>query len=159
MKKFLDAFMLWLMAFLMTALVALALWQVFSRFVLNDPSTFTEELLRYTLIWSTMLGAGYAFVKDSHIALTLLTDKVKSGPVKVFMNVFIEVVICFFAVAVLLIGGIKLCANNMSQFTPVLRLSKGMVYSCVPLLGLIIVLVKLGEYSSLLAKRFGGGNK
>ncbi|MFP7334128.1 TRAP transporter small permease subunit, partial [Shouchella clausii] len=34
-------------------MVLVAIWQVFSRYVLNAPSTFSEEFLRYSLIWVT----------------------------------------------------------------------------------------------------------
>uniref|UniRef100_UPI001C3035E3 TRAP transporter small permease n=1 Tax=Bacillus sp. GbtcB13 TaxID=2824758 RepID=UPI001C3035E3 len=36
---------------LMAIMVLGAIWQVFTRYVLNSPSTFSEELLRYSLIW------------------------------------------------------------------------------------------------------------
>ena len=38
-------------------------WQVITRFLLKDPSQWTEEFLRYALIWMTMLGAPYAYGK------------------------------------------------------------------------------------------------
>ncbi len=147
MKKVLNKVMMAIMALLMTVLLCSALWQVFSRFVLNNPSTITEELSRYTLIWSVMLGAGYAFSNDSHIALTLVKDKVH-GKAALILNIFIEAVIWFFVIAVLFVGGITLCKNNASQLTPVLRLNKGLVYSCVPILGTIISIIKIDSYVS-----------
>lgn len=38
-------------------------WQIFTRFVLNNASSWTEELLRYALTWLTMLGVPYAYRK------------------------------------------------------------------------------------------------
>ncbi len=37
-------------AVLMTAMVLNVLWQVFSRFVLREPSSVTEEMARYFMI-------------------------------------------------------------------------------------------------------------
>ena len=31
-------------------------WQVFSRYVLANPSSFTDELARYLMIWLGVLG-------------------------------------------------------------------------------------------------------
>lgn len=151
MKKIINSVMMVIMAFLMAVLLGSALWQAFSRFILNNPSTITEELSRYTLIWSVMIGAGYAFTNDSHISLTLVKDKVH-GTAAVVLNVLIELVIWFFVIAVLFVGGITLCKNNSSQLTPVLRLNKGFVYSCIPILGVIISVVKLSNYGAAISK-------
>ena len=35
---------------LMAIMVLVAIWQVFTRYVLNSPSTFSEEFLRHSLI-------------------------------------------------------------------------------------------------------------
>lgn len=35
----------------MIALVVCVVWQVFSRYVLNQPSTLTDELARFLMIW------------------------------------------------------------------------------------------------------------
>ena len=153
MKKVISKVMMVIMALLMTVLLCSALWQVFSRFVLNNPSTITEELSRYTLIWSVMIGAGYAFSDDSHIALTLVKDKLH-GKAALILNIFIELVIWFFVIAVLFVGGFTLCRNNFAQLTPVLRLNKGLVYSCVPLLGVIISIVKIDSYVTAIVGYF-----
>ena len=44
---------------LLGALVAAVVWQVVSRYLLNSPSSVTEEIARYLLIWVSMLGASY----------------------------------------------------------------------------------------------------
>lgn len=43
----------------MIALVMCVVWQVFSRYVLNQPSTLTDELARFLMIWVGLLGAAY----------------------------------------------------------------------------------------------------
>ena len=39
-------------AILLSFMTILVLIQVFSRYVLNSPVAFTEELVRYSLIWT-----------------------------------------------------------------------------------------------------------
>ena len=51
----------------MGLLVIDVLWQVFTRFVLGNPSSFTEELARYLMIWVGLLGASYAAGKRMHL--------------------------------------------------------------------------------------------
>ena len=62
MKKFnffLDTVMRFIMAAAMFALLAGGTWQIFTRWILKNPSTFTDEFLRDVLIWASMLGAGF----------------------------------------------------------------------------------------------------
>lgn len=60
---------------IMGFMVIVAIWQVFTRYVLNSPSTISEELLRYSLIWVSMLGAAYAFGNKKHIAIEFIIEK------------------------------------------------------------------------------------
>ena len=81
MKKFeeiLDTVMRFIMAAAMFALLAGGTWQITSRWVLKNPSTFTDEFLRYVLIWASMLGSAYCFYKDEHLALDLVKDRVRA---------------------------------------------------------------------------------
>ena len=96
-EQVLDTVMRFLMAVAMFALLVFGTWQIFTRWVLGSPSTFTDELLRYILIISGMIGSAYCFYRDEHLALTLVTDKAK-GPFKVALNVFIEACILFFVI-------------------------------------------------------------
>ena len=59
---------------LLVFMTFLVIWQVFTRYVLNDPASFTEELVRYSLIWTGFIGAAYAFSTREHMALTFLRD-------------------------------------------------------------------------------------
>ena len=44
-------------ALLLIAMTILVIYQVFTRYVLNNPADFTEEIVRYTLIWLGFVGA------------------------------------------------------------------------------------------------------
>ena len=62
-------------AILLSFMTILVLIQVFSRYVLNSPVAFTEELVRYSLIWTGFIGAAYAFSTREHMSLTIVRDK------------------------------------------------------------------------------------
>ncbi|HIT64952.1 MAG TPA: TRAP transporter small permease subunit, partial [Candidatus Ventrimonas merdavium] len=64
--KVLDKILETVLGILVAVMVAACFWQVFTRFILNSPSKYTEELLRYMLIWTTMMGVPYAYGKDRH---------------------------------------------------------------------------------------------
>ena len=47
------------LVFIMSILVIDVLWQVTSRYILSSPSSFTDELAGYLLIWVGLFGAAY----------------------------------------------------------------------------------------------------
>ncbi len=64
-RRGVDFALEWLLVALMSLMVVNVLWQVATRFLLNDPSSFTEEIARYLLIWVGLLGSAYAVGKRS----------------------------------------------------------------------------------------------
>lgn len=56
MMKILNRFLETVLSILVALMVVGCFWQVITRFLLHNPSKYTEELLRYMLIWLTMLG-------------------------------------------------------------------------------------------------------
>lgn len=50
--------------------------QVFYRYVLNSSLIWSEELVRYGLLWGVMLGAALASDRNAHVALDPLRDMV-----------------------------------------------------------------------------------
>ena len=63
------------LSLIMGVMVLNVLWQVFSRFVLISPSSFTDELARYLMIWLSILGAAYVSGKRMHVAIDILPTK------------------------------------------------------------------------------------
>ena len=70
-----DRFLGWALVVIMSLMVVNVLWQVFSRFVLGDPSSYTEELARYLMIWVGVLGAAYVSGKNKHVAIDYFPTK------------------------------------------------------------------------------------
>ena len=156
MKKFeqiLDTVMRFLMAASMFALCIFGVWQVFTRWVLGNPSTFTDELLRYILIVSGLIGSAYCFYTDEHLSLTLFTDKAK-GPVKTVLNVFIEACIIFFVVYVFIYGGWKL-ASTAINLSSVMRIPMKLLYMVEPLCGILIILARILKYVQMFLDKKG----
>ncbi|MBQ6773831.1 MAG: TRAP transporter small permease [Synergistaceae bacterium] len=150
LEKVLDSIMRFLMALSMFILVAFGTWQIFSRWVLKDPSTFTDELLRYVLIIAGMIGSAYCFYRDEHLALTLISDKAK-GSFKFILNIFIEACILFFVVYVFIYGGLKLSATA-TNVSSVMRIPMKTLYLIEPLCGILIVIARVLKYLQAFSK-------
>ena len=139
------------MAVAMGALILGGTWQVVSRSVLGNPSTVTDEFLRYMLIIASFIGSAYCFYRDEHLSLELITDRAK-GPFKVILSVFIELAILFFVVYVFIIGGFKL-VNNATNISPVMHIPMKSLYMIEPICGILIVIARILKYAQLFVNR------
>lgn len=124
---------------LMAAMVINVLWQVITRFVLRDPSSFTEEAARYMMIWVGLLGSAYAAGKKMHLALDLITARLQEGR-KRASEIIIQSVVLLFTLGVMVGGGGRLVWIQLSlgQQSAALQLKLGYVYLAVPLAGALI---------------------
>lgn len=140
LAKLVDSALRALLVALVVALVSSVAWQVMSRYLLSDPSPWTEELARFLLIWIGMLGASLAFRQRAHLGLELLPTKLKGVPASV-LRFFTVAVIAIFAATVLIAGGGNLVSLTweLRQYSAVLGMPIAWVYSVVPLTGVLIV--------------------
>lgn len=139
LKRRIDTVLGWAVAVLMGLSVVNVLWQVFTRFVLGDPSEFTDELSRYLLIWVGLLGAAYAAGQRLHLAVDLLPQAL-TGRTKQALEAAIEACVLVFALAVMVWGGMVLVhlTWSLGQTSAVLRVPLAVVYAAVPVSGALI---------------------
>ena len=130
-----------LLAALIVAMVAAVTWQVVSRYLLGDPSSWTEELARFTLVWIGLLGGAHAYRRRLHLGLDLLETRL-AGRARRLQSIAVHVTVAAFAATVLIGGGIELIrlAMQLGQSTPALGLPMGAVYAALPISGALMLL-------------------
>lgn len=128
-----------ILAILMATIVVDVTWQVLTRFLLGDPSSYTEELARFLMIWIGLLGAAYAYRKHSHLSLDLLLQS-SSRARRILLLRIIHCISFVFAACAMVYGGIQLMWLTLSlkQSSAALGVPMGYVYSCIPISGLLI---------------------
>ncbi|PCF93809.1 TRAP transporter small permease [Vreelandella nigrificans] len=129
---------------LFISMVGVASWQVIARYVLNNPSTISEALLRFSLVWLSMLSIAYVAGQREHVSLTLITDKL-TGNWKLGCEFLMEFLFIGFAAVVLIYGGMQATSNSMSQIYPMLNIPKGLLYLSLPVSGAIIIVYCLNN--------------
>lgn len=125
---------------LIVVISMLALWQVFSRYILNSPSTVTEESLRYLMIWMGFFGSAYCFGKNKHLSLTLIEDKV-SKRTKFIMKIVQNIIVNITIFLALIYGGFNLVISSIDQRSSTLNWSMSLIYLIMPLSGIFIVIM------------------
>ncbi len=126
---------------LMAVMVVDVTWQVVSRFVLRAPSSFTEELAGFLLIWIGLLGAAYGFRTRAHLGIDLLAARLGKGPRRAIQAVA-HGLVALFALSTMVVGGFLLVrlALQLNQISASMGIRMGYVYLALPLAGLLILL-------------------
>lgn len=146
MKKKLDRILGSTLVFLLVVMVLAVIWQVVSRYIAKNPSSFTEELSRYLFIWIGILGAAYASGQQTHLAIDILPPKL-SPPNRIKLRIVINILIILFCLTVLVIGGANLVYVNydLGQFSAALNVPLGAVYLVLPISGILVIYYKVNE--------------
>ncbi len=140
----LDQLLKLVLMLLMAAIVVDVSWQVLSRFVVGHPSSVTEEIARFLLIWIGLLGAALAFRNHAHLGLDIVVSKfAHQGR---YLAELVAQIICFiFSAWVMVYGGFELVKLqlDLGQTSAALEWKMGYVYSVIPLSGLLICIYAL----------------
>ena len=99
--------------------------------------SWSDEVTRYLLIWSTFLGATVVYRHNGHISVTLLQDAVKPSVAKA-LRVLVHV-ICFVLFAVLFYYSMLYCMK-LKKTATALPIKMKYIYSCIPV-SMVIMMV------------------
>lgn len=123
-------------------MVVLVCWQVFTRYVLQNPSSWSEELVSYLFAWMALLGASLVVGERGHMNIPIVVDRMKPA-VKKSLAIFAEVIAFLFAAIILVYGGIQITSLAMGQMTSSLGVAVGVFYIILPVSGVINMLYAL----------------
>jgi TRAP-type C4-dicarboxylate transport system permease small subunit len=131
---------------IMGVMVVNVLWQVFSRYFLGSPSSFTDELARYLMIWIGILGAAYVSGKNMHIAIDVIPSRLNPKARKK-LKLLVRGCIILFCFTAMVVGGSRLVYITyvLDQFSAALKVPLALVYSVIPLSGLLIIYYKISD--------------
>jgi TRAP-type C4-dicarboxylate transport system permease small subunit len=139
-----DRFVGKLLVLILGIMVINVLWQVFSRYFTDNPSSFTDELARYLMMWLGILGAAYVGGRNEHVAIDFFTKKT-SPKIQKWLKGLISLSIITFASLGFVIGGGRLVYITMKlqQYSPSLQIPLALVYAVVPISGLLLIFYKI----------------
>lgn len=128
-------YLLFGLGFTMAIIVAV---QVFFRYVLNQSLFWSEELARFILVWLTFFGASVAYYRQANPGVDFLYAKM-SPSIRKASTVLIHLVsIVLFCV--MIFYGCQFAYFVRLQISPALQLPKWMIFSIIPMSGLVFLL-------------------
>ena len=137
-RKAIDVTLSSACAVIFAAMVIIGTYQIVTRFIFKSPSTVSEELLTYSFTWMALLSSAYVFGKRDHMRMGFMADKAGPGGQKI-LSIIGELLVLLLASSVMVYGGGTITKLTMTQSTASLGIPMGVVYTIIPISGLLIV--------------------
>jgi C4-dicarboxylate transporter, DctQ subunit len=122
------------------AIAVIVMLQIIFRFVIFIPLPWSEELARYLMIWTGMVGSFVALQEGRHIGVTLVVDRLPPRAAA-WAAVIVQLVTILFLFIVAK-QGLALTLVNLSQLSPAMRIPMFYPYLAVPV-GAALMIVEL----------------
>ncbi|MDD7306259.1 MAG: TRAP transporter small permease [Peptoniphilaceae bacterium] len=139
MRKFLERILKVLGGLTLAVMFILVIWQVFTRYVLNNSATWTEELTSYLFAWLTLFGAALVTGEREHMNIPVFIET-RSEKTQRIVAILSEIIILLFSMIVLVYGGIAISKLTMGQMTSSLSVPLGIFYMALPVAGALNIL-------------------
>jgi TRAP-type C4-dicarboxylate transport system permease small subunit len=135
-------FCIWAAGIAITAMSLIIPWGVFTRYVLGTGSQWPEPIAILLMMVFTFIGAAAAYRANSHIAVTMLTDRLPFAGEK--LCAWVVDVLMLLACGFVAYYGTKLCIGTMQQSVSELPwLPVGVTYASLPIGAAITILFVL----------------
>ena len=135
----------WLAAALLLALLAcIGLYQVLTRFIWNQPSPWSEELIGRLFVWCVMLGVVAAFRQGALVSVDLMLRLSRGAWRRFVRRLILGVTLAF--LAVLAYYGFDLAWRIRFQTFATLPLSIAWAYLALPIGALFSMLAVLANH-------------
>ena len=134
----------WLACMLLAVISGLGMWQVVARFVLSQPSTWTEEAMRRLLIWMVMLGTVVAFRRGALVSVDLMLRTARGAWLQVVRWTITLTALAYLSVLVWF--GFGLVSRVRFQTFASMELSMGWAYAALPVGAALAMLAVIAHH-------------
>ncbi len=150
--KILERISVVLVTFFTILLMVALVWQVFSRFVIDVPAIWTEEIGRYSFINMVLLGAAVGVKRNAHFGVTFMTDIMHGKFKDYYIRFFINVLILICALVMLYYGAIFTYRFGFTRVSPTFLTPMAYAFVILPVSGALMSCFALyniffGDYS------------
>jgi len=137
-------------AALFAAMFAAFLVQIFTRYVLNDPLSWTLEVCSITYVWIVFFASATIVDQRQHITFDLLYKSVRSGRQRVLAIVSCALIAVMFGLG--LPGTIDYVLFAGRQHTLMLHIRLDLLYSCFALFAIGAIVAAVVRLRRLLGR-------
>jgi TRAP-type C4-dicarboxylate transport system permease small subunit len=134
--EIMDRCINWFLALLMAGMVVIISAQVWYRFILNDPLSWSEEAGRYLFVWISFMGAAAGVRYQVHLGIDLMDKLLPPGAYRVVV-VLVNLIIQIFLLMIIY-WGFKILGIIQFQESPSMHISMRYPYMAVPVGGIFM---------------------
>ena len=113
------------------AVMLVVAWvHVIRRYAFNSALTWSEEFLRFSIVWYAMLSASILHKRNAHLGITIFREMM---PEK--LQNFLKRIVIYLGtltVGVVTVAGAILVFSTWEQVTPALGISTALPYAAIP---------------------------
>ena len=157
MKLFYQYLEDWLAGMLIVSGLAVMLYQVILRYVLQFPTTWQDEVSRYLIVWGVLMGSAVALRDNEHITIDILYDFFPKVAKK-WMNLFSHIVMFFFFTFLVIYGFYLVKEKFISGQTSYSGFKLWIIYSCLPVSGLLMLFRNILNIIAILRNKYEGNS-
>jgi TRAP-type C4-dicarboxylate transport system permease small subunit len=122
----------WIAFVLFWALAIIVFLQFFTRYIMNDSLSWTEEIARYGLMSLAFIGGAVVTRKKAHIAVELVSNLMGPGPMRSALLALVDFITLGF-MALLAYFSVTIIERMHTQTMTVFELPMSIVYAGVGL--------------------------
>lgn len=112
------------------SMLCVAIVHVIMRYAFNDALTWSEEFLRFTMVWFTLMSAAILHHYKGHVGIIIFRDmfpdKLRALCVRLIPVIAVAVT------ATVTVNGVILLFKTYKQMTPALNISVAIPYAAIP---------------------------
>ena len=113
------------------AVMLVVAWiHVIRRYAFNSALTWSEEFLRFTIVWYAMLSASILHKRNGHLGITIFREMMPEKLQKFLQRVVIY--LATLTVIIVTVAGAILVFSTWEQVTPALGISTALPYAAIP---------------------------
>jgi len=151
-----NKIMSYVLGVLFIFMTLLATYQVVARYAFNAPSTISEDLLSYSFVWLSLIGATVLFTDKGHMNIDFLYDKMSSKIQNLF-DIITNILVLVTSILIFIYGGVKLIDVGSLQISPTLNIPLSYVYSIFPIMGVILLIICICNIYETITKKLKQG--
>jgi TRAP-type C4-dicarboxylate transport system permease small subunit len=115
---------------LCAVMLVVAWMHVTRRYVFNNALTWSEEFLRFSIVWYALLSASILHKRNGHLGITIFREMMP-GKLQKFLQRTV-IYLATLTVGVVTVSGTILVFSTWGQITPALGISMCIPYAAIP---------------------------
>ena len=139
---------------LLLAMVFVGGIQVFGRFFFSFSPIWTEEFLRFFMIYLGFVTISMTSRADGHVAVDVLQEKIKNNKVRMYLYVITRLLMVTLLV-ILIPWSVELTMKSTASLASTVKLSWSWIYGALPVgftMCIVSILAHLPDYAEKVLK-------